>query len=38
MKFAVVKDIITTGNMTGLEKIIDELPDLCSKLDLFSTV
>jgi hypothetical protein len=38
MKFAVVKDIITTGNMTGLKKIIDELPDLCAKLDLFSTV
>jgi Fe-S-cluster containining protein len=37
MKFAVVRDIITTGNMTGLEKIIDELPDLCAKLDLFST-
>jgi hypothetical protein len=38
MKFAVVRDIITTGNMTGMEKIIDELPDLCAKLDLFSTV
>lgn len=38
MKFAVVRDIITTGNMTGLEKIIDELPDLCAKLDLSSTV
>ena len=36
IKFTVVKDIITTGNMTGLEKIIDELPELCAKLDLFS--
>jgi Fe-S-cluster containining protein len=38
MKFAVVRDIITTGNMNGLEKIIDELPDLCAKLDLFPMV
>ena len=36
MKFAVVRDIITTGNMTKVEKIIDELPDLCTKLDLLS--
>ncbi len=32
LKFTVVRDIITTGNMTGLEKIIDELPDLCAGL------
>ena len=32
MKFTVVRDIITTGNMTRLEKIIDELPDLSADL------
>jgi len=32
MKFTMVRDIITTGNMTRLEKIIDELPDLSAEL------
>jgi Fe-S-cluster containining protein len=35
MKFAVVRDIITTGNMTGLEKIKNELPELNT---IFSSV
>jgi Fe-S-cluster containining protein len=32
MKFTIVRDIVTTGDRSGLDRIIEELPDLCAEL------
>jgi hypothetical protein len=32
MKFTIVRDIVTTGNRSRLDRIIEELPDPCAEL------
>jgi Fe-S-cluster containining protein len=32
MKFTIVRDIVTTGNRSRMDRIIEELPDLCAEL------